>query len=595
MATTYTIRSGDTLSQIAAANKTTISAIQAINPQITDINKIYAGATLNLPTSTGSYGPFINVPQTPSVFSGGTSQTQTSAQTSGPNFAASNLGIGNTAPSGTTLTREQQLAQIASGIQDVANQIPAIQTSVNTLSQAQQAGMTITPQTSVQDATQYLTTQSPELPSGTTNPFNYLGGLANELATTKNTLYDAYQKQIDSLKAQQETAQSKIDEYMSKEQGAIGNIEQLTQPFQQQLEESERQRLHIEENFFANQNSVKELEDLLNQAMTDIEAARGVTGLSSIRAPRIAKIQTDYEARTGIIQAVMAARNNQIAVGTNLIDRSINAIQNDRNNQLGYYKTVLNFYDNLRTEEGNKLINLTKDERTYINAQIGMLENDMNNAQKTADYVKQLMIDPNTANAMEQAGVTLNDSVEQINSKLSQYAYTKEVQDTSNQMQSQGFTPLLQQQVASKPANEVMTLTDSKGNKTYWWKQGGTSGTTSGMPETQGGFYWDTATQSFKEIGGGGREYSDTELEAEIRTLQRAIQSEEGRDIDFQEMVDLLTLDTKIANKDRAIEIAKNIYGISEGGEVKTSTPTQESESFMDRLFGGIRNLLSGK
>lgn len=52
----YTIQSGDTLSGIAARNNTTVSQLMALNPYITDPNKIYAGKTLNLaapaPTTT---------------------------------------------------------------------------------------------------------------------------------------------------------------------------------------------------------------------------------------------------------------------------------------------------------------------------------------------------------------------------------------------------------------------------------------------------------------------------------------------------------------------------------------------------------------
>jgi murein DD-endopeptidase MepM/ murein hydrolase activator NlpD len=58
----YTIKSGDTLSAIAAANKTTVSDIMKANPSITDPNKIYAGASLNLPTATPSTA--LNVPGT---------------------------------------------------------------------------------------------------------------------------------------------------------------------------------------------------------------------------------------------------------------------------------------------------------------------------------------------------------------------------------------------------------------------------------------------------------------------------------------------------------------------------------------------------
>lgn len=39
----YIIKTGDTLSQLAATYKTDIATLQKLNPQITDINKIYAG------------------------------------------------------------------------------------------------------------------------------------------------------------------------------------------------------------------------------------------------------------------------------------------------------------------------------------------------------------------------------------------------------------------------------------------------------------------------------------------------------------------------------------------------------------------------
>jgi len=51
MATQYLIRSGDTLSGIAKANATTVDALLKANPNITDPNKIYAGASLYLPTA----------------------------------------------------------------------------------------------------------------------------------------------------------------------------------------------------------------------------------------------------------------------------------------------------------------------------------------------------------------------------------------------------------------------------------------------------------------------------------------------------------------------------------------------------------------
>lgn len=50
---TYSIQSGDTLSEIAQRNGTTVSALMKANPLISDPNKIYAGSTLNI-TPSGS-------------------------------------------------------------------------------------------------------------------------------------------------------------------------------------------------------------------------------------------------------------------------------------------------------------------------------------------------------------------------------------------------------------------------------------------------------------------------------------------------------------------------------------------------------------
>lgn len=44
----YTVVRGDTLSKIAKANGTTVKAIQALNPAITNPNKIYVGQTIRL-------------------------------------------------------------------------------------------------------------------------------------------------------------------------------------------------------------------------------------------------------------------------------------------------------------------------------------------------------------------------------------------------------------------------------------------------------------------------------------------------------------------------------------------------------------------
>ena len=57
--TTATIKSGQTLSGIAAANGLTVAQLMAANPNITDANKIQSGASINIPSSGG--GSIANV------------------------------------------------------------------------------------------------------------------------------------------------------------------------------------------------------------------------------------------------------------------------------------------------------------------------------------------------------------------------------------------------------------------------------------------------------------------------------------------------------------------------------------------------------
>jgi LysM repeat protein len=51
-ASSVTVKPGDTLSKIAAANGTTVQAIMAANPSIKDANKIAAGQTVKLRESS---------------------------------------------------------------------------------------------------------------------------------------------------------------------------------------------------------------------------------------------------------------------------------------------------------------------------------------------------------------------------------------------------------------------------------------------------------------------------------------------------------------------------------------------------------------
>ena len=85
-ASTVTVQPGDTLSDIAAKNNTTVEAIMKANPGITDPNLIQAGANLTIPGKTG-----FNVAN---LFSGGQQQQQLFDAQGNPVQQSSNL-LGN--------------------------------------------------------------------------------------------------------------------------------------------------------------------------------------------------------------------------------------------------------------------------------------------------------------------------------------------------------------------------------------------------------------------------------------------------------------------------------------------------------------------
>src|SRR3990167_630990 len=337
---------------------------------------------------------------------------------------------GVTAPLGTT-ERTQQLLNAGNTLGTASSQVTGIPYTP----------VTYTPPvaTSVPPPVKNI-----ELPPTTATDTNdaYITSLITEAANARKALEDTYKKQIEDLNTKQTAAQTKIDEFTAKQESIVGpggSVDQLTQPFRQQLETSERERLKVEENYFANQKLTNELDSLLTEGNTLIQQVKGVTGLAGIRNPRINQAIDTVNARVGVISAVMSARSGQIAEAYRLIDRSMGAITADRQDRLNYYESLFNFYGGLSDKEGQGLVALNNDEKDYLSAQIDLLKNDLAQAQKNADYIKGLMVNPETAAFMASAGVTLNDTPAQINAKLAVQSKREELENFKNERVAEGY------------------------------------------------------------------------------------------------------------------------------------------------------------
>ncbi len=316
------------------------------------------------------------------------------------------------------------------------------------------------------DATQPF---EPPEPTAPTETEAFVTGVSEDVANQRKTVEDIHKRAQETAKTERESIQKEIDAITSKEEGALGEIEALTQPFREKLEKSERERLKIEENFFANQKSIGELETLLTQGTAEIEALKAQTGLAVIRNPRINKRINDLNARVGVIQAVMAARNGQINVAEGFIDRTSAAINADRRDQLAYYDSVLNYYSGLKDDKGKEVISLKKDEKDALEAQTNLIENDLAQAEEVANVIKGMMIsDPSR---VEGSGITLNDDLETISKKLSDHDFRQEWTEMKNTMELDEFTHLTTPEEVErmrKAGRKVVAVKDSRGTDNFF-------------------------------------------------------------------------------------------------------------------------------
>ena len=144
MATPYLIRSGDTLGQLAINNKTDIPTLQSLNPQITDINQIQAGAILNLPDTKPTTSA---VGQNQAIVSSDLARNQ--FKTDVENLGSLEAGFQPTTPTPTEKPQEQAVLPPEKPITFKSTN-PAFQSLIDqtneSILKAQSGGMPITPE-----------------------------------------------------------------------------------------------------------------------------------------------------------------------------------------------------------------------------------------------------------------------------------------------------------------------------------------------------------------------------------------------------------------------------------------------------------------
>lgn len=277
------------------------------------------------------------------------------------------------------------------------------------------------PATSITPAPSITLPEPTALPVQTANMNSIQGDVDNAKAKLTSTL-NSQQTKIDTEIAGLEKEQEMI----------LAQGKELTQPFREKLEKKERERLKINENFEANQKLTDELASLLTEGNELINIATGRQVAGKVLEKSLNKTMADVQARAGVIQAVMSARDGQIATAERFIDRTVAAIVADKNDQLSYYNTLL-------TLNSNKLITLDAESAKLAEVSRNQVIKEVEAAEATATYIKSLMINPETAQFMADAGVSLSDSIDGIKGKMAKQAKTQEAIDTRNALIAEGY------------------------------------------------------------------------------------------------------------------------------------------------------------
>lgn len=225
-----------------------------------------------------------------------------------------------------------------------------------------------------------------------------------------------------------------------------------------QLNQAESSLGNIESDINKRRALTNELEGLMNMSNAMLKRESGMPLSQKVVNGRVARTMTDISARAGVIEAVFSAIDGNISHSQTLIDNAQQTVKADWEDKKSYYKTLIDLSD-------QKILDLDEESKSIAEKELGLIENDMKKVEETADYLKGLMIDPETAQFMADAGVKLTDSISEINEKMGKQAQIKKIEDTKNTMVTEGYT------YVPNPTNTSGLVPIEIGGKTMWFRK----------------------------------------------------------------------------------------------------------------------------
>ncbi len=278
------------------------------------------------------------------------------------------------------------------------------------------------------------------------------------LKATNDAQIANYQAQIDANNQKQSDLQTLQDNNMLSENSTVAN-ETAAKTAALQTEQQQ-----YTDNYNAITTLAAKASALVDTSTALTDQMRNTTGLASIMNPRISQTAADLTAQLGVINGAVAIYKGQIGDAQNQLQSATAAITSIYNDQLNYYKAVNDYYQTQQDNTAKITATLTADQKTFIDANIKQLSDQIASTQATADYISKAMIDPTTALTFAKAGVTLNDTIPQIQQKLQTQLASEQAVANNDAMTKAGYST---KPIVGAPS---VKFTDQYGK--VWYKEG---------------------------------------------------------------------------------------------------------------------------
>lgn len=262
---------------------------------------------------------------------------------------------------------------------------------------------------------------------------NYQTGVQRKAEEERVRLESLMTTERDAALKRQDDLNQRLEKLMqNQDPESRATYAQEQRIIENQLRVAEQASAALEDDFARRRAVVSELETLLTQGNELMKQASNSPVAMSVLNKSVAKTMSDITARAGVLQAVLSGLDGNLGQAHNIINNARAAVASSWQDSLAYHQTYM------KLVEGGQLAK-NKIHDAYAQAEISLAKERLDQLDNVANYINGLMIDPKSAQFMASAGITLNDSIEEINAKMAEQAGREEREGVINELTMKGY------------------------------------------------------------------------------------------------------------------------------------------------------------